>query len=119
MNIKFIKNTVTAFSASLILGYALVTTKDLLTRIVVIPFLIFSVCLLAKNICLIFGKEKIAKKLSMIQSAAFFLYYFGFLICWDCVAFKNRDFMSILFSLLPWIAGIFTAYQIYSRSKAR
>lgn len=119
MNLRFIKKTVTAFIASLILGHVLVTTKDLLTRIVVIPFLIFSVCLFIKNICLIFGKEKIAKKLSMLQSTAFFLYYFGFLVCWDCIAFKKRDLMLILFSLLPWIVGIFAAYKIYSRSKGR
>ena len=58
MNLRFIKKTIMAFVVSIFLG---IKTKDLLTRIVVIPFLIFEISLFIKNICLIFKKNEIAK----------------------------------------------------------
>ena len=38
MNLRFIKKTIMAFVVSIFLGFILIKTKDLLTRIVVIPF---------------------------------------------------------------------------------
>ena len=82
MNLEFIKKTIMAFAVSIFLGYIIIKTKDLLTRIVVIPFLIFGISLFIKNICLIFNKNKIAKIFSKINVISFFIYYFGFLIYW-------------------------------------
>ena len=65
MNLGFIKKTIMAFAVSIFLGYIIIKTKDLLTRIVVIPFLIFGISLFIKNICLIFNKNKIAKILAL------------------------------------------------------
>ena len=61
MNLGFIKKTIMAFAVSIFLGYIIIKTKDLLTRIVVIPFLIFGISLFIKNICLIFNKNKIGR----------------------------------------------------------
>ena len=63
MNIGFVKKTIMALIVSIFLSYILITTKDLLTRIVVIPFLIFEISLFIKNICLIFKKTKLLKYL--------------------------------------------------------
>ena len=49
MNIGFIKKTIMALIVSIFLGYILITTKDLLTRIVVIPFLMFGITLFIRN----------------------------------------------------------------------
>ena len=115
MNIGFVKKTIMALIVSIFLGYILITTKDLLTRIVVIPFLMFGISLFIKNICLMFKKNKIAKTFSEINVISFFIYYFGFLICWDYVAITNNDYMSIIYSLLAWFGGIFVAYRRYLR----
>jgi len=115
MNIGFVKKTIIALIVSIFLGYILITTKDLLTRIVVIPFLMFGITLFIRNICLIFKKNKIAKTFSIINVISFFIYYFGFLVYWDYVAIINKDYMSIIFSLLAWFGGIFVAYRRYLR----
>lgn len=115
MNIGFIKKTIMSLIVSIFLGYILITTNDLLTRIVVIPFLIFGITLFIRNICLIFKKNKIAKAFSIINVISFFIYYFGFLIYWDYVAIRNKDYMSMVFSLLAWFGGIFVAYRRYTR----
>ena len=115
MNMGFVKKTIMALIVSIFLGYVLITTKDLLTRIVVIPFLIFGISLFIKNICLIFKKDKVAKIFSKINVISFFIYYFGFLIYWDYVAIINKDYIAIAFSLLAWLGGIFVAYRRYLR----
>lgn len=115
MNLRFIKKTIMAFVVSIFLGFILIKTKDLLTRIVVIPFLIFGISLFIKNICLIFKKNEIAKIFSKINVISFFIYYFGFLIYWDYVAITNKDYILIAFSLLAWVGGIFVLYRRYLR----
>lgn len=116
MNLEFIKKTIMAFAVSIFLGYIIIKTKDLLTRIVVIPFLIFGISLFIKNICLIFNKNKIAKIFSKINVISFFIYYFGFLIYWDYVAITNKDYyILVAFSLLAWAGGIFALYRRYLR----
>lgn len=115
MNIGFVKKTIIALIVSIFLGYILITTNDLLTRIVIIPFLMFGISLFIKNICLMFKKNKIAKTFSKINVTSFFIYYFGFLVYWDYVAVTNKDYMLIIFSLLAWFGGIFVAYRRYLR----
>ena len=115
MNIEFVRKTTVSLMISMFLGYILITTKDLLTRIVVIPFLIFGISLFIKNICLIFKKNKIAKVFSKINVISFFIYYFGFLIYWDYTAILSKDYVLVVFSLIAWVCGIFVAYKKYLR----
>ena len=115
MNIGFIKKTIMGLIVSIFLCYILITTKDLFTRIIVIPFLMFGISLFVKNTCLIFKKEKIAKVFSKINVISFFIYYFGFLIYWDYKAIVNKDYILVVFSLLAWAGGIFVAYKKYLR----
>lgn len=115
MNIKFIKNTITALITSVVLCHVLIKTNDLLTRIIVIPFLIFGISLFMKNICLVFKKDRIARKFSIINAVSLFVYYFGFLVFWDYTAITNKDYKLIAVSLLLWVGGIFVAYKSYLR----
>ena len=117
MNIENLQKTIMVLIVSIFLSYILITTKDLLTRIVVIPFLIFGISLFIKNICLIFNKNKIAKVFSKISVISFFIYYFGFLIYWGYTAILNKDYILVLFSLLAWVGGIFVACKKYLRFK--
>ena len=115
MNLNNIKKTITAITVSILLSYVLITTKDLLTRIIVVPFLLFAISFFIRNICIMMNQKKVAKKFEMIYVIAFFTYYFGFLIYWDYVSITNKDYMSLLFSLLAWGGGIFVAYRRYLR----
>lgn len=105
INAKYIKKCITSASIFGFLTYILITTKDWITRIVVIPFLIFSLFFCIEKILLIINKNKLAKKVSKVYVIAFFVYWFGFLICWDYISIFNKDFMSVLFSLPLWFGG--------------
>ena len=115
MNIEFVRKTTISLMVSIFSCYILITTKDLLTRIIVIPFLLFGISLFIKNICLIFKKNKIAKVFSKINVTLFFIYYFGFLIYWDYTAILNKDYVLVVFSLIAWAGGILVAYKKYLR----
>ena len=116
-NIDKTKQTFTSFFVFVLLTYILFNTKDLITIIVVIPFFIFSLGLFLKNIFLIFGKKYLAKIMEKVYVIAFFAYYFGFLIYWDYMAITNKDYMSVILSLLTWFGGILVAYKRYLKLK--
>ena len=117
MNTRFIKRIITSLLAFIYLVYILITTRSDLTRIVVIPFLMFAISLFMKIVCLMLGKNKIAKVFSKINVVSFFLYYFGFLVYWDYLAIVSNDYILVIFSLLAWIGGIFVAYKKFLELK--
>ena len=113
MNIKFMKQIIITLIASIYLIHVLIITKSTLTRIIVIPFLIFGISLLIKNICLMLNKNKIAKMFSKIYTITFFIYYFGFLAYWDYLAITRKEYTLVAFSLIAWTGGIFVIYRRY------
>lgn len=119
MRFNFKGTTITALMVSIFLSYVLFTTKDMLTRVIVIPFLLFGIGMFIKNICLMFNKTEIAKICSKIIVVSFFVYYFGFLIFWDYAAINNKDYMSFAFSVLAWLGGVFVAYRRYLKFKTK
>lgn len=116
-NVMFSKQTVTSLVVFLVLVYVLFNTNDFITRVVVIPFIVFSLGLFLKNIFLMLKKEKFAKVMEKIYVIAFFLYYFGFLVCFDYVSFVNKDYMSLVVSLIAWIGGILICYKRFRKLK--
>ena len=110
-NRRFKQQTLTSFFVFCLLTYILFNTKDLITIIVVIPFLIFSSGLFLKNIFLTLDKKSIAKIMEIIYVISFFIYYFGFLIYWDYISMTNKDYMSVILSLFAWFGGIIVAYK--------
>lgn len=110
-SIKNIKQTTTALIVFVLLTYILFNSSDLLTKVVIIPFIIFSIGLFLKNISLILGKVKIAILMEKIYVIAFFIYYFGFLIYWDYISITNKDYVSLVVSFLAWFGGLFVAYK--------
>ena len=107
MNLRNIKQTITAIITSIFLSYIIITTKDLLTRIFVIPFLFFGISFFIKNVCIMFNKKKLAKIFSKINVIVFLVYLFGFITIWCYTSFKNGDYLQILFSIPFWIVGIY------------
>ena len=117
MNIRFIKQIITTLIAAIYLIHVLIITKSTLTRMIIIPFLIFAVSLFIKNVCLMFNKNKIAKIFSKIYTITFFIYYFGFLTYWDYLAITRKEYTLVAFSLIAWTGGIFVIYRRYLELK--
>lgn len=116
-NIRNSKQTLTSIIVFIMLTNILFNSKDFITKLVVIPFIVFSLGYFLKNIFLMLGKKSLAKIMEIIYVISFFIYYFGFLIYWDYVCIINKDYIPLLFSLLAWFGGIFVAYKRYLRYK--
>ena len=86
-------------------------TNDLMTRIVVIPFLVFAVALGMKNALIMMNKKALAIKVSKVYVVAFLIYWFGFLIYWDYSSFMDGNYTKILFSVPFWLGGIYFTYK--------
>ena len=71
INARFIKKSITSLIISGILMYFLFKTNDLLSKVVILLFFIFSISFCARNVLLVFRKNKIAEKVSKIYEIAF------------------------------------------------
>ena len=110
------KKFTSSIAVIVVLSYVLFKTEDTLTRIVVIPFLTFGLAYLLQCLFLVLRKKKLAAVMRKVYVIAFAVYWFGFLIAWDCISIVNRDYISLLFSLIPWLGG---GYIIYRRLKRK
>ena len=96
---------------SVILLNVLFTSTDLMTKLFVIPFIVFAVSLGIKNILIMLNKKSIAVKFFKLSTVAFLVYWFGFLMYWDRVSFVDGKYMQILFSVPLWLGGFYFTYK--------
>ena len=100
-----IKKLISSIVITVLLLYILFTTDDKLTRIVVIPFLTFSLVYFLKCIFLLLQKKKLAAIMGKVYVIDFAVYWFGFLIIWDFISILRKEYLSVLLSLILWVGG--------------
>lgn len=105
------KQIITSIVVAAVLLTVLFDTSDFLTKIIVLPFLLFAVGLGLKNVLIIKKKETLAANVKKVYTVAFLIYWFGFLICWDYISFVDGKYMQILFSIPLWIGGLYFTYK--------
>ena len=105
------KKIITSIAVAGILIKVLFNTNDLMTRIVVIPFLVFAVAIGMTNALVVMGKKELAVKMSKVYVVAFLIYWFGFLIYWDYASLVDGNYMKILYSVPFWLGGIYFTYK--------
>jgi len=119
VNLRNLKQTITSIIVSIFLGYILITTNDLFTKIIIIPFLFFRISFFIKNLCLMFNKKQLAKLFSKINVIAFLVYFFSFMIVWCFTSIKNGDYLQILFSIPFWLIGIYILKKTFFDQKVK
>ena len=98
-----------------LLTYVLIVTDDRLTHIVVILFLTFALAYFLQYVFLVMKKPKMATAMSKVYVIAFAVYWFGFLVVWDYLSIVNKNYVSLLVSLLPWLGGGWIIYRKLKR----
>ena len=111
------KKIITSIVVTGILIKVLFNTNDLMTRVIVIPFLVFAVAMGMTNVLVVMGKKALAAKISKVYVVAFLIYWFGFLIYWDYASFVDGNYMKILYSVPFWLGGIYFTYRRLSKRK--
>ena len=105
------KQIITSIIVTGILLKVLLNTADPLTKIIVLPFLIFAIGLGLKNVLILMKKNTWAVKVGKVYVIAFLIYWFGFLIYWDYASFIEGKYMQILFSVPLWLGGFYFTYK--------
>ena len=118
INVRYVKKTICSAFISGLLAYFLFKTNNLLSKILISLFLVFGISFCITNVLLVFRKNKLAEKVSKIYVIAFFIYWYGFLIYWDYASISNKDYMSVLFSLIMWFAGVYFIYKRFFKKKS-
>lgn len=111
------KKLITSIAVTGILFKVLFNTNDLMTRIIVIPFLVFAVALGLKNALIMMNKKALAVKLSKVYVVAFLIYWFGFLIYWDYASFIDGNYRKVLYSVPFWLGGIYFTHKRLLKEK--
>jgi hypothetical protein len=105
------KQIIVSILVVVVLLKVLFNSADTLTKIIILPFLIFAVGFGLKRILILLKKEKLASIFSKICTIAFLIYWFGFLIYWDYANFIRNNYVEILFSIPFWLGGIYLIYK--------
>lgn len=95
--------------------FALIKNTNLLVRLSILPFIICSICYIAKDICLMLNKPKPAHYLSQGFIISFFSFVFGFLTYACYFAIKNGQYSMVLFSIPFWLVAIYSFYAFFKK----
>lgn len=105
------KQIITAIVVVIVLIRTFLMTDDMMTKIIIIPFIVFAMALAIKNALVMMDKKSMADKFRKVYTVAFLVYGFGFLMYWDYVSFIDGDYIRILFSIPCWLVGFYFTYK--------
>ena len=92
-------------------------SSDIITKLILSPFLICSLAKGLENIFLIANKKDYAIICSKLYVVVFLIFWFGFLLYWCYFNFINKNYMLFFFSLPFWMVGIYIAYKFFMKKK--
>lgn len=117
MGTRYTKRFITYIFAVIVLAKVLLQSSNTMSKLIVIPFLIFAIASCVKDVFMLMNKKSWAEKAKKVYEIAFFVYWFGFLIYWDYQNLVSGNHKAILFSLIFWLGGGFFVYKRFIRKK--
>ena len=117
MGTRYRKRFITYIFAVIVLAKVLLQSSNTMSKLIVIPFLIFAIASCVKDVFMLMNKKSWAEKAKKVYEIAFFVYWFGFLIYWDYQNLMSGNYKAILFSIIFWLGGGFFVYKRFIRKK--
>lgn len=105
--VVFTNNIIRAIFILGLLILAFVKNEHLYLRLFIISFILLIICNIAKNLCNLLNKSKIANIFHKLFVIIFILFVIAFLIIWSYLVFKNKQYFSLLFTIPFWIFAIY------------
>ena len=109
-----IKKMVSAISAFGVLTYVFFASKDILTKVVVVPFGVFSLAFFLRSLFVMLKKKKLADITGKVYVMAFAVYLVGFVAFWVYRNLADGAYLQALLALPVLIGG---GYIICKRFK--
>lgn len=105
------------FIMCIILFRLFLSIKDIMSKVIFLPFLLCGCCLFWKLICELIGNIKLVNLCKMMYIFIFLMYWFGFIGFGIYSSIINKEYKMILF-IIPFImAGIFVGYKSFVNKK--
>lgn len=117
MGIRYTKRLISSIFVVIVLSKVLLQSGDTMSKLIVIPFLIFAIASCVKDVFALMNKKSWAEKAKKVYEIAFFVYWFGFLIYWDYQNLLRDNYKAILFSVPFWLGGVFFIYRRFIRKR--
>ena len=102
----FTTNIIKAIFVFLLLLFVFTKNEQLGIRMMIVSFLLLTVCYMAENICKLSNKPHGAKVFHKLFVIIFLLFGVGFLIVWSYAWIKEKQYLPILFTIPFWLFGI-------------
>lgn len=109
-NTVFMKNIIKALFILMILIFVFIKNEQLYLRLFILSFILLTICNIAKNICNLLSKPKIANIFHKLFIIIFIIFAIGFLIVWSFVEIKNKQYFYLVFTIPFWV---FIVYMIH------
>lgn len=114
INVNSIRNILIGMAMAFFCIWLAASTKDDMTRIIVIPFVIAGIGLFIKGLIDLLFKNKITKFNNLgknIFKIGFLVFWCGFLVFFDYLAIKSNQLEIVIFSLIFWFVGIYVVFR--------
>lgn len=102
-NTIFISNIIKAIFILIVLIFAFIKNEQLYLRLLILAFILLATCSIAKNICNLLNKPKIAVFFHKLFIAIFIIFAICFLIIWSYVEIKSKEYFYLVFTIPFWI----------------
>lgn len=105
-------NILTAIIINAVLIYLFILCEDNISRLILSPFCLCGLSTLGYSITSLTKSNKAMTFFGKTYIVIFLIYWFGFLIFYTIVIFKQEeDYYSLLFTIPFWLAGILVLYK--------
>lgn len=88
-------------------------------KIMIIPFIICGFFSIGKNTCLLMSKKKYANIFEKLFIISFITFWFCFLLFWSYLVIKDNNYLSLLFTIPFWMAGIYIIRKFLLEVKSK
>ena len=103
---------ITIILLNFILFKVFINTKDVTTKIILIPFIICCISVLFSILASILNKDIIVKLMKKIYVIGFLMFWIGFLIFFTYSIMKQEnDYSMILFTIPFWLFAIYIIHK--------
>jgi len=107
----FTTNIIRAIFAFLLLMFVFTKNEQLSLRIMIVSFMLMTVCYIAENLCAFTNKILGAKIFHKLFVIIFLLFGFGFLTVWNYTWMKEKQYFPILFTIPLWIFEMYIFWK--------
>lgn len=116
-NALFINNITRAIFILMILIFAFIKNEQLYLRLLILTFISLIICNIAKNICNLLNKLKLANFFHKLFIIIFIILTIGFLITWNYVEIKNNKHFDLIFTIPFWVFIIYIIRKYFLNIK--